>query len=84
MRSSPWIELTSVDRTLVHFPQKSLAAFTILRRVLRDGDVQTLAGGERPAYAARQEEGRAKAGRGRSHALGGRESSLEWLKLSAS
>ena len=41
VRSSPWIELSLVDGTLVRVPQDNLAALTTLLRVLRgeDGDV---------------------------------------------
>jgi len=35
VRSSPWIELTLVDGTLVRVPQENLAALTTLLRVLR-------------------------------------------------
>jgi len=40
VRSSPWIELSLVDGTLVRIPQENLAALTTLLRVLRgdDGD----------------------------------------------
>ena len=40
VRSSPWIELSLVDGTLVRVPQENLAALTTLLRVLRgeDGD----------------------------------------------
>jgi len=49
VRSSPWIELTLVDGTLVRVPQENLAAFTTLLRVLRGSDVETLAGEARHA-----------------------------------
>jgi hypothetical protein len=41
VRSSPWIELSLVDGTLVRVPQENLAALTTLLRVLRgdDGEV---------------------------------------------
>jgi len=41
LRSSPWIELSLVDGTLVRIPQENLTALTTLLRVLRgdDGDV---------------------------------------------
>jgi hypothetical protein len=39
--SSPWIELTLVDGTLVRVPQENLAAFTTLLQVLRGSQVQT-------------------------------------------
>jgi hypothetical protein len=35
VRSSPWIELTLIDGTLVRIPQENLAALTTLLRVLR-------------------------------------------------
>ena len=35
VRSSPWIELSLVDGTLVRIPQENLAALTTLLRVLR-------------------------------------------------
>jgi hypothetical protein len=35
VRSSPWIELTLVDGTLVRVPHDNLAALTLLLRVLR-------------------------------------------------
>jgi hypothetical protein len=35
VRSSPWIELTLVDGTLVRIPQENLAALAVLLRVLR-------------------------------------------------
>jgi hypothetical protein len=40
MRSSPWIELSLVDGTLVRIPKENLVALTTLLRVLRgdDGD----------------------------------------------
>jgi hypothetical protein len=49
VRSSPWIELTLVDGTLVRVPQENLAAFTTLLRVLRGGDDEALAGEARHA-----------------------------------
>lgn len=47
--SSPWIELTLVDGTLVRIPQENLAAFTTLLRVLRGSQVRTPA--EEPRHA---------------------------------
>jgi len=44
-RSSPWIELSLVDGTLVRIPQENLAALTTLLRVLR-GDDRDLLGSE--------------------------------------
>lgn len=38
-RSSPWIELTLIDGTLVRIPQENLAALRTLLRVLRGDDV---------------------------------------------
>jgi hypothetical protein len=45
VRSSPWIELSLVDGTLVRVPQENLAALTTLLRVLR-GDEGDVAGRE--------------------------------------
>jgi transposase-like protein len=45
VRSSPWIELSLVDGTLVRIPQENLAALTTLLRVLR-GDHGDLTGRE--------------------------------------
>lgn len=45
VRSSPWIELSLVDGTLVRVPQENLAALTTLLRVLR-GDDRAGAGSE--------------------------------------
>ena len=41
VRSSPWIELSLADGTLVRVPQENLVALTTLLRMLRgdDGDV---------------------------------------------
>jgi len=49
VRSSPWIELTLVDGTLVRVPQENLAAFTTLLRVLRGSDGEAFAGEARHA-----------------------------------
>jgi len=38
VRSSPWIELSLVDGTLVRVPQENLAALVTLLRALREGD----------------------------------------------
>src|SRR5208337_3230925 len=38
VRSSPWIELSLVDGTLVRIPQENLAALTTLLRALRGDD----------------------------------------------
>lgn len=35
VRSSPWIELTLIDGTVVRLPQENLAALTVLLRALR-------------------------------------------------
>jgi hypothetical protein len=43
VRSSPWIELSLVDGTLVRVPQENLAALTTLLRVLRGDDRDVLA-----------------------------------------
>jgi hypothetical protein len=45
--SSPWIELTLVDGTLVRIPQENTAAFTMLLRVLRGDEFEDLAVGAR-------------------------------------
>ena len=45
VRSSPWIELSLVDGTLVRVPQENLVALTTLLRVLR-GDDREAAGRE--------------------------------------
>ena len=37
-RSSPWIELSLVDGTLIRIPQENLAALAALLRMLRDGE----------------------------------------------
>lgn len=47
--SSPWIELSLVDGTLVRVPQENLAALTTLLRVLRGDGFPTLAGEARHA-----------------------------------
>ncbi|MEI6664374.1 MAG: transposase [Actinomycetes bacterium] len=49
VRSSPWIELSLVDGTLVRIPQENLAALTTLLRVLRGGSVDTFSGEVRHA-----------------------------------
>ena len=49
VRSSPWIELTLVDGTLVRVPQENLTAFTTLLRVLRGDGFDALAGEARHA-----------------------------------
>ncbi len=43
-RSSPWIELTLVDGTVIRVPQQNLAALQTVLRVLRGGEAETLAG----------------------------------------
>ena len=43
VRSSPWIELTLIDGTLVRIPQENLAALTTLLRVLRGDGFDALA-----------------------------------------
>jgi len=43
VRSSPWIELTLIDGTLVRIPQENLAALTTLLRVLRGDGFAALA-----------------------------------------
>jgi hypothetical protein len=48
-RSSPWIELTLVDGTVVRIPQENLAAFTALLSVLREGGIEATAGEVRHA-----------------------------------
>jgi hypothetical protein len=45
VRSSPWIELSLADGTLVRVPQENLVALTTLLRVLR-GDDREAAGRE--------------------------------------
>jgi len=45
MRSSPWVELTLVDGTVVRVPQQNLAVLTIVLRILRGEDVTPLMGG---------------------------------------
>jgi hypothetical protein len=42
-RSSPWIELTLIDGTLVRIPQENLVALTTLLRVLRGDGLDALA-----------------------------------------
>ena len=44
VRSSPWIELSLVDGTLVRVPQENLAALATLLRLLRGDDSAGLAG----------------------------------------
>ena len=48
-RSSPWIELTLIDGTVVRIPQENLAALRTLLRVLRGDDVDELSGEVRHA-----------------------------------
>ena len=43
-RSSPWIELTLVDGTVIRVPQQNLVALQTVLRVLRGGDAKTLVG----------------------------------------
>jgi hypothetical protein len=43
VRSSPWIELSLVDGTLVRVPQDNLAALVTLLRVLRASDSAVVA-----------------------------------------
>jgi hypothetical protein len=38
MRTSPWIEMTLVDGTLVRIPQDNLAALSALLKLLRGDD----------------------------------------------
>jgi hypothetical protein len=45
--SSPWIELTLVDGTLVRIPQENTAAFAMLLRVLRGDEFEDFAVGAR-------------------------------------
>jgi transposase-like protein len=49
VHSSPWIELTLVDGTLVRVPQENMVAFTTLLRVLRGDDFAVLSGETRRA-----------------------------------
>jgi hypothetical protein len=49
MRSSPWIELTLADGTLIRVPQENLAALVTLLRVLRGDDSASLVGEARHA-----------------------------------
>ena len=44
VRSSPWIELSLVDGTLVRIPQENLAALTTLLKVLRGGNLDAISG----------------------------------------
>jgi len=48
-RSSPWIELTLVDGTIVRVPQQNLAALHTVLRVLRGVDDEALLGEVRHA-----------------------------------
>lgn len=48
-RSSPWIELTLVDGTIVRVPQQNLAALHTVLRVLRGVDNEALLGEVRHA-----------------------------------
>lgn len=49
VRSSPWIELSLVDGTVVRVPQDNLAALTTLLRVLRGDGFDAIAGEARHA-----------------------------------
>lgn len=49
VRSSPWIELTLVDGTLVRVPQENMVAFSTLLRLLRGDDFAAVAGEARHA-----------------------------------
>jgi hypothetical protein len=49
VQSSPWIELTLVDGTLVRVPQENLTARTTLLRVLRGDAFDALSGEARHA-----------------------------------
>lgn len=44
VRSSPWIELSLVDGTLVRVPQENLAALTTLLKVLRGDNLDVRSG----------------------------------------
>ena len=44
VRSSPWIELSLVDGTLVRIPQENLAVLTTLLKVLRGDNLDALSG----------------------------------------
>jgi hypothetical protein len=44
VRSSPWIELSLVDGTVVRIPQENLAALVTLLKVLRGNDPAAVAG----------------------------------------
>jgi hypothetical protein len=44
VRSSPWIELSLVDGTLVRVPQENLAALTTLLKVLRGDNLDVPSG----------------------------------------
>lgn len=43
-RSSPWVELTLVDGTIIRVPQQNLAALQEVLRVLRGGEAEALVG----------------------------------------
>lgn len=43
-RSSPWIELSLVDGTVIRVPQQNVAALQTVLRVLRGGEAGTLVG----------------------------------------
>lgn len=43
MRTSPWIEMTLVDGTLVRIPQDNLAALSVLLKLLRGDDLEVRA-----------------------------------------
>lgn len=49
VRSSPWIEVTLVDGTLVRIPQENLTAFATLLKLLRRDDFVAIAGEARHA-----------------------------------
>jgi hypothetical protein len=44
MRTSPWIEMTLVDGTLVRIPQDNLAALIALLKLLRGEDPEMASG----------------------------------------
>lgn len=44
VRSSPWIELSLVDGTVVRVPQENLAALTTLLKVLRGDNLDVISG----------------------------------------
>jgi hypothetical protein len=49
VRSSPWIELSLVDGTLVRVPQENLAALTTLLKVLRGDNLDAFSAEARRA-----------------------------------